>query len=299
MDSIILKSYAKVNLTLEVSGRRPDGYHDIDSVVQVIGISDEIEIARADAGVIELDVDVQHIPSGRDNIIYRACEAFFDRSRVNGGARIRLAKRIPVQAGLGGGSGNAATVVAGLDRLYGCGFRAEELADIAASVGSDSPLFIYGGTVRMRGRGEDIEPLPDSPEMWMVVIKPEVGVATAWAYSELDKQTDRETRTSSNCAARAVRAGFRSGVIACMWNDFDPVVCGAFEEIRQAKQLLLDAGAEVALLSGSGSALFGVFPNEQAAQNAADSVRQQYENVFVTRSLTRQESSVVGLYEQN
>lgn len=297
MDRIKLESYAKVNLTLEVSDKRPDGFHDIDSVVQVIDITDEIYIERADAEVIELDVDVEHVPSDKDNIIYKACKAFFCKSGINGGARVRLVKRIPVQAGLGGGSGNAATVIAGLNLIYECGYSAEELAEIAATVGSDSPLFIYGGTVRMRGRGEIVDPLPDAPGLWMVIIKPDVGVSTAWAYGELDKKVDRETRAASNCAARSVRAGFRSGLLACMWNDFDPVVCGAFDEIRHAKDMLLSLGAEAALLAGSGSAVFGVFPDQPSAQKAADTVKNRFREVFVTRSLGRTESSVVGQYE--
>lgn len=297
MDRISLKSYAKVNLTLEVSGKRPDGYHDLDSVVQVIDISDSIEISKADSGVIELDVDVAHIPTGNENVAYKACEVFFEKSGLIGGAIVKLTKRIPVQAGLGGGSGNAAAVIAGLNALYGCRYSAQELSDIAALVGSDSPLFIYGGTLRMRGRGDVIEPLPDAPEMWMVVVQPDVGVSTAWAYNELDKNSNRETRASSNCAARAVRAGFKAGIIACMWNDFDPLVCNEYSDIMRVKEMLLHLGAETALLSGSGSAVFGIFPECKAAENAAIAARKQYKNVFVARSLARAESSLAGLNE--
>ena len=187
MDKVKLLSRAKVNLSLDVSRLRPDGYHDIDSVAQVIDISDEIEVSKADAGTIEVLVEGGDAPSGKENLIYRACEVFFAETGTRGGARFVLRKRIPVQAGLGGGSGNAAAAIAGLNRLYEGGLTRDEMAALASKVGSDAALFIFGGTVRMSGRGERLKLLPDAPKMHLVVVKPSVGVSTAWAYAELDK----------------------------------------------------------------------------------------------------------------
>jgi 4-diphosphocytidyl-2-C-methyl-D-erythritol kinase len=291
-------SYAKVNLTLEISQKRPDGFHEIDSVVQLIDITDDLVMTNAEPGAIRVCSDMAGVPEGDRNIVYRACEAFFARVGIQGGVDCFLRKRIPVQAGLGGGSGNAAAAIAGLNRLYGCGLKARELAEIAAEVGSDSPLFIYGGTVRMRGRGENVDPLPDAPELHIVVVKPNVGVSTAWAYGELDKLPVRQSRAASEGAERAVRSGSRDELVSNLWNDFDPVICEALPDIERVESLLMNSGAQRAMLSGSGSAVFGVFENHEQARLATLNLCGEFSLVFLTRSVNRAESGLVSeVYE--
>ena len=287
MDRIKLCSYAKINLTLEVSAKRQDGYHDIDSIVQVIDIRDELEISKAEAGVIEVEANAADVPSGKNNLIYRAFEVFFEAVGINGGVRCDLKKHIPSQAGLGGGSGDAAAAILGLNQLYECGLPNEDLAQIAAKIGSDVPLFIYGGTVRMRGRGDLIKPLPDAPELNLVIIKPNVGVSTAWAYSELDKTEARTISGASDEAERAVLAHNREGLIYSLSNDFDPVVSAKIEKVREAKQSLIDCGAEAAMLAGSGSSVFGIFDSQNSAQTAVVKLKNSFKEVFVTRTLKR------------
>lgn len=289
---IALLSYAKINLTLEVSHLRQDGFHDIDSIAQIIDLSDEVVVEKADEGVVEVVVAHGDAPAGRGNTVYKACEAFLSATGVRGGARCVLAKSIPAQAGLGGGSGNAATAIAGLSRLYRCTLSADEMAAIAAEVGSDAALFVHGGTIRMRGRGELVEPLPDAPGLHLVVVKPEVGVSTAWAYAELDK-SDRKPAERSDAAERAIRSGDRAALIASLANDFDPVVSSSFAEIERAKSMLREAGAEAAMLSGSGSAVFGVFESDDRAKLAGDRLRGEFAHVFVTKTLSRSESALV------
>ncbi|MHB9036286.1 MAG: 4-(cytidine 5'-diphospho)-2-C-methyl-D-erythritol kinase [Armatimonadota bacterium] len=293
MNRIEMVSYAKVNLTLEISAKRSDGYHEIDSVVQTIDITDDLVMTRAEPGVIGVGTDTAGVPEGRGNIVYRACEAFFARMGIQGGVECFLRKRIPMQAGLGGGSGNAAAAVAGLNRLFECGLTPAELAEVAAQVGSDSPLFVYGGTVRMRGRGELVDQLPDAPTLHIVVVKPDVGVSTKWAYGELDRSSVRERRGASDEAERAVRDGNREALISSLWNDFDPIVCGAFADIERAKGLLMTYGAERAMLSGSGSAVFGVFGSYDQARQATLNLCGEFSHVFLTRSVGRGESGIV------
>lgn len=293
MDKLKLLSYAKVNLTLDVSCLRPDGYHDIDSVAQIISISDELEISRADEGVIEVHMDGGDAPSGKENLVYRACETFFRRTGIRGGARFVLRKHIPIQAGLGGGSGNAATAIAGLNRLFEAGLTCGDLCALAAEVGSDTALFIHGGTVRMSGRGDRVEPLPDAPELHLVVVKPEAGVSTAWAYAELDKRENRALGGASDSMELAIRASDRAALVSNLANDFDSIVSSVVPEIAQAKRRLTEAGAEAAMLSGSGSAVFGVFASSEAAELAANSLRAEFAEVFVCRTLPRGESALV------
>lgn len=289
---VTLLSYAKVNLTLEVSRLRPDGFHDIDSIAQIIGLTDQLVVERADDGVIEVVTERGDAPSGKDNTVHKACEVFFAATGIRGGARCILAKSIPAQAGLGGGSGNAAAGIAGLSRLYACDLSVNGMAAMAARVGSDAALFVHGGTIRMRGRGEQVEPLPDAPELHLVVVKPELGVSTAWAYGELDKSDRNRAECRSDAAERAIRSGDRAALIECLANDFDPVVTAAFPEIGRAKQLLRGAGAEAAMLCGSGSAVFGVFESAEAARLAGDGLKGEFAHIFVTRTLSRSESAL-------
>lgn len=295
MDRIKLLSYAKINLTLEVSSLRPDGYHDIDSVVQIIDLSDELDVVKAEPGVVEVTVVFGDAPSGPGNSVYKACREFFTATGISGGARCALEKRIPSQAGLGGGSGNAAAAISALNKLYDAGLNSGEMAAIAAKVGSDAPLFIYGGTLRMRGRGERIEPLPDAPTLHLVVVKPDVGVSTAWAYSELDKAGRSRAADTSDRAESAIRSGDRAKLLGSLSNDFGPSVCSAFGQIAVARQALTDAGADRVLLCGSGSAVFGAFDTERAAKAAAFGIRSEFARVFVTRTLARHESLPVGM----
>ena len=292
MDRIELLSHAKVNLTLEVCGRRADGFHDIDSVAQVIDLADELSVSNAESGVIKVTIALGDAPAGRGNLVYRACEAFFDATGIRGGAKCILRKRIPAQAGLGGGSGNAAAAVVALDRLYQTHASLEALSAIAASVSSDAALFVCGGTVRMRGRGDQVSLLPDAPKLDLVIVKPGVGVSTQWAYSELDKRPHGK-RGASDEAQRAIGGGDRSALVTCLSNDFDPVVSEAFAEVHQARVALVRAGAERAVLCGSGSAVFGVFGSSEDARRAADSLREAFESVFVARTVTRRECAEV------
>jgi 4-diphosphocytidyl-2-C-methyl-D-erythritol kinase len=286
MNSIEMVSYTKVNLTLEILSKRPDGYHEIDSIAQTIDITDDLILTKTESEKIEIECDTAGVPEGRGNIVYKACEEFLRKTGIHSGIKCLLRKRIPMQAGLGGGSGNAAAAIKGLNKLFETNLSQDRLADMAAVVGSDAPLFIYGGTVRMRGRGEIIDHLPDAPEMDLVVIKPDVGVSTVWAYDRVDKSGNRRQGASLS-AENAIRSGDKSGLIACLYNDFDPVVCAEFDEIARAKAALLKAGAQAAMLSGSGSAVFGIFENKNQANQAAMNIMGEFSQVFLTKTIGR------------
>jgi len=289
MTKIEQLSHAKINLTLEVSSLRSDGYHDLDSVVQLIDLADEMTIAEAPPGVIEVSAQAAGVPSGPENLVYRACKVFFEITGIRGGARCRISKNIPAQAGMGGGSGNAAAAILGLDKLYGTGMDTAPLVSLASKVGSDVALFICSGTVRMRGRGDMVDAIPDAPEFHTVIIKPKRGVSTAWAYVELDKRPELALTGASEAAEQAIRSGDRQGLVAAMMNDFDPVVATAFPEIAAAKRFLVEVGAKTALLCGSGSAVFGLFDTKDEAEAAAERARAQATpfSIYVSSFLPR------------
>lgn len=294
MDRIELFPYAKVNLTLEVGPLMAEGYHEIDSIAQVIDLADRLVIEKADVGVVEVEADAPGVPSGPDNLVHKACTAFFATTGVQGGSRCRIAKTIPAQAGLGGGSSDAAAAVVGLDALYGTGLKLDELARLSAQVGSDAAMFVYGGTVRMRGRGEIVEPLPDAPALDLVIVRPSVGVSTAWAYAELDKQSSERALCGTGETYTAVMSGDKAALLSNLRNDFEPVVLSAFPEIREAYERLGSCGADAVLLCGSGSSVFGVFESRERAGVVADLLRPEFPTVLATRTLSRRESKAVS-----
>ncbi|MFQ3548256.1 MAG: 4-(cytidine 5'-diphospho)-2-C-methyl-D-erythritol kinase [Armatimonadota bacterium] len=295
MTDINIVSPAKINLTLEVGDVRPDGFHNIDSITQTIGITDQLNLSIAPEGHINVFCDFSGVPQGKDNIVFKACVVFFAYVGIRGGVNCEIIKTIPPESGLGGGSSNAAFTIMGLNKLFGCNLDDEKLIEIAASVGSDVPLFISSGTTRMQGRGEVITALPDAPELNLVVIRPSVGVSTAWAYSELDRVGRGVQWSTTSFCVDAINESNKVRMIKSMWNDFDLVVPQALESIQKCKDELEYYGASKAMLSGSGSCVFGVFNDAETADYVADQMSLKYTWVYATRTITRSECmSFVG-----
>lgn len=264
--SILLKSYAKVNLALDVLGLRHDGYHDIRTVFYEIDLADELQLSlRADAE-FTLEVIEGEAPSGAGNLAVRAAEMVGERAGSSRGVHIRLAKRIPMQAGLGGGSSNAASALKGAAEL--CGY-AGDLHPMAAELGSDVPFFLDGGAALGEGRGEALRTLPATVSLDLLIAKPRVGVSTARAYAELDRSGAAGMGDYASRVESALLMGDRDAVVRAMGNDFDPIVCAIEQDVAEVKARLLGSGAEKAMLCGSGSAVMGVFRSREEAENAA------------------------------
>ncbi len=275
---------AKINLTLDIVGRRPDGYHDLESVMQSVDIADVLHVSVTSGSGIKITTDVPEIPSGPSNTVYKACALFKDAAEVDCGIAVSIEKRIPVEAGLGGGSSNAAAALLALNAMFEDVLTTDELIAVAARVGSDVPYFIAGGTALISGRGELIEELPSAPEMDIVIAKPEKGVSTSWAYGRLAATPGRESLAGTEAMIEAIESGDRSKVVAAMANDFDAVVCEAFPAIAELKRSLLDLGAEFAMLCGSGSGVYGVFDSPDKAKSAAETLAGKYPFAIATRT---------------
>jgi 4-diphosphocytidyl-2-C-methyl-D-erythritol kinase len=253
---------AKINWTLEVLGRRQDGYHEIRSVLQTIDLADEVELVPADK--LQLEASGPHRPSG-DDLALRAARLLREESKYEGGARIRLSKRIPLAAGLGGGSSDAATVLRGLDSLWGLGWPPERLAALAAKVSSDAPFFIFAGTALAEGRGERVTPLPDVPPTRLVLVVPPWQEAdkTARMYANLG-QGDHSDGSGSQRLVEALRNG-SSPDEALICNAFQRAAYANWPDLARYRDALLAAGAGVVHLAGSGPALFALaHSNEEA-----------------------------------
>ncbi|GIU73159.1 MAG: 4-diphosphocytidyl-2-C-methyl-D-erythritol kinase [Bryobacteraceae bacterium] len=280
-------SFAKVNLSLKVLGRRPDGYHELRTVFQTVGLADriEFEFAPARRGLqIELDD-----PLGiEDNLVLRAARLFCESERVRGRLRMRLVKRIPMGAGLGGGSGNAASVLLALGPLTGRNTSPQRLHALAASLGSDVPFFLYGGTALGLGRGEELYPLPDAPAWPALILAPDLHVSTAEAYRALRRP---ELTSPVDYRKLDVFQSFvwRGQYLSGAENDFEAAVFALHPELKRWKRKLERLGAQSARLSGSGAALFGVFPDRAKLQGALPQFSTEPLKVFSTTLLSRRQ----------
>ena len=273
------KAYAKVNLTLAVGEKRPDGYHEVVSVMQRVSLHDTLTAERTASG-ISLTCSDPALPAGEENLAHRAAALFFRETGITGGVALALEKSIPSQAGLGGGSSDAASVLLALRRLYAPALSDTALEAMAAALGSDVPFFIRGGTALATGRGERLAPLPRLREGWFVIVKPPEGFSTPAMYRRLDELPPEPPRPDGMPAA--LETGDVRAVAAMLCNSFERAV-PPDSAVRDIEDALRAHGALAALLSGSGSAVFGLFDREDAARAAAEVLRARWPLTFAAQ----------------
>jgi len=264
--TLSLVSPAKINLALDVGHPRADGYHEIRTVFCRTDLADELELSLTGEPEVRLTIEEGDAPGGDANLAVRAVEMVRRECGDCRGMGIRLRKRIPVQSGLGGGSSNAAAALRGAARLYGLD---GDLSALAAGLGSDVPFFLDGRLALGEGRGERLREIVSGLSLHFLIVRPDAGVSTAWAYAELDRSGACASTAFADRAARALEDNDREALLASLGNTFEAVVFSRYPQIARLKQRLLEAGAEAALLCGSGSAVFGVFPTRDAAEGAA------------------------------
>jgi len=259
---LTLRAYAKLNLVLEVLGRREDGYHEVASIMQAIGLYDVLTLEAA--GETRFSCSAPELQTG-GNLVLKAVRALREATGEKAGARITLEKKIPRDAGLGGGSSDAAAALKGLNRLWGLGLAADKLAEIAAGIGSDVPFFIYGGTCLAQGRGEKITPLPDIKSSWFVLLQPGIAVPvnkTAALYSMLEPAHYSGGGWAIGVAERLKNGETEAGIL---YNTFDSIAAEAYNGLQRYHDALEKAGAAEIHLAGSGPLLFSMFGSKQAA----------------------------------
>ena len=263
---MIVRAFAKINLDLRVVGKRTDGYHELRTIFQTISLADSLEISfeRSRRTGIELH-DPQAIP---DNLVVRAADLALGAMRIGGHVTIRLTKRIPMGAGLGGGSSDAAAMLLALPVLTGFEIPLERLIEIGEQLGSDVPFFLFGGRAAAIGRGTELFPLPDAPRQFGVLVAPKIHVSTAEAYRLLGRSLTKELHPNKIGSFQSQLWG--QGSAGTGVNDFEAVVFEAHPQLKTIKTKLMKAGASPALMSGSGSAVFGLFPNRGAAARAVE-----------------------------
>lgn len=269
---------AKLNLSLDVVGTLPGGYHALDMVMQAVSLYEQVTLRRSADLVVRLPGS--RVPPGPKNTAYKAALAFFHYTGLLAGVDITIHKTVPVRAGMGGGSADAAAVLVGLNALYGARLSMTELCALGASVGADVPFALMGGTCRVQGLGDLIKALPPCPDCWFTVIMPGYGISTPAAFAAYDQIG---SPTHPDCAAQeaAIRAENLSGLCAAAGNALE--VCAGGADTAALKQALLDQGAKAALMTGSGAAVFGIFEAEEPARRAAEALAAAGRQIFTLR----------------
>lgn len=266
MRTVTEAAYAKVNLTLAVTGRREDGYHTIESLFQSVSLCDKLTLERRESG-FALN-DVERIPAG-ENIIARADRLLRREFPSLGGVAVTLEKNIPTEAGLGGGSTDAAAYLRGVNRLYGLGLGRERLRALAAELGADVPFCIDGKAAAVAGIGEILQPVESRLPLWLVITKPKAGCSTPAMYRRIDEMGESlRQRFTTQEAAKALEKGDLAGLCGSLYNVFEEVT--ALPELNEIRRELRQSGALAAMMTGSGSAVFGIFPEEDMARAAAE-----------------------------
>lgn len=256
MKRIRITAFAKVNLGLLVLGKRDDGYHNIESILQTVSLADEIEI-KVGGRSLTLSCDDPDLPLDESNLCYRAARLFLDETGARGGIQLHIRKLIPVGGGLGGGSSDAAAVLTALDILFSTGLGNEHLAPMALRIGSDVPFFLKGGTAVVKGRGERIEPLTPEPFFTYLIVYPGFSIDTPWAYGRIKSLTKEANYSNVNVYSFIEKAA--QGGPMELRNDFEEVMLSEYPELSQIRELLNAHNARAVSLSGSGSSVFGIF----------------------------------------
>ena len=280
---IKVEGNAKINLTMDILGKRPDGYHEVAMVMQSIGLSDTVEMEKTD-GPIELTINVPWLKADEKNLAWRAAALIKEEYKLAGGVRMKLTKRIPVAAGLAGGSTDAAAVLRGMKELYALDISEERLCELGAQLGSDIPFCLLGGTMLSTGRGEVLKRLPDLPATWVVLAKPRISVSTAWAYQNYDAQGAKEHPDNERIQQEIAR-GDRKAVAGLLCNVLESVTIKKYDVISQYKQMMMQQGAMASMMSGSGPTVFGLAESKETADRIATHMREHTDAyVYVIRT---------------
>ncbi len=279
MNELTLLAPAKINLCLAVRGLRPDGYHEVEMLMQMVGLYDTVTVALGGPGIC-VTCDNNEIPSGEGNIAWKAAAAISKRSSAATGLRVTIKKSIPAAAGLGGGSSDAAAVLAAANALLKTGLNRAQLSEIGAGIGMDVPFFFHGPLALATGRGEQLRPLAPLPKFWVLLVNPGFGTSTAWVYKNLN------LRLTKNAGCNKIARLTVRNIAKRLHNDLEAVTSAAHPVIQRIEAALLANGAIGACMSGSGPTVFGVFETEEPCRLAATNLTKEGWKLYPVEALT-------------
>lgn len=278
-----LQAFAKINLGLDVLGKREDGYHEVRMIMQTIRMYDQLDMRKSVEPGIHLTTNKKYIPVDENNLVWRAAKLMMDTCGIMEGVSIHLHKVIPVAAGMAGGSSDAAATLVGMNRLFHCGLSKEKLMELGVQIGADVPYCVLRGTALAEGIGEKLTVLPPMPDCWILIGKPGISVSTKYVYTTLDLNTDT-VHPDIDGMKKALEDGNLYGITERMGNVLQDVTIPAYPEVERIKEQMKALGAVNTMMSGSGPTVFGIFDNEEKAQKACQKLRESgsCQQVFLT-----------------
>lgn len=278
-----LQAFAKINLGLDVLGKREDGYHEVRMIMQTIRMYDQLDMRKSVEPGIHLTTNKKYIPVDENNLVWRAAKLMMDTCGIIEGVSIHLHKVIPVAAGMAGGSSDAAAMLVGMNRLFHCGLSKEKLMELGVQIGADVPYCVLRGTALAEGIGEKLTVLPPMPDCWILIGKPGISVSTKYVYTTLDLNTDT-VHPDIDGMKKALEDGNLYGITERMGNVLQDVTIPAYPEVERIKEQMKTLGAVNAMMSGSGPTVFGIFDNEEKAQEACQKLweSRSCQQVFLT-----------------
>lgn len=291
-EAVTLQAYAKINLGLDVLRKRPDGYHEVKMIMQSISLADTLELKKLPEETIRLingaEQDNPEVPMDKTNLIYRAIDLIKQKYAISEGIEATLTKRIPVAAGMAGGSTDAAAALKGMNQLFALGLSEQELCELGVTLGADIPYCIMGGTALSEGIGERLTPLPPMPDCWILIAKPPISVSTGFVYGNL-KANELTVHPDIDGMIEAIKHNDLHGITSRLENVLETVTIPAHPEIAVIKDKMLDYGAMQALMSGSGPTVFGIFAEEEQAAEAGTAIQKEglSGQVYLTKPIDR------------
>ncbi|QRG67789.1 4-(cytidine 5'-diphospho)-2-C-methyl-D-erythritol kinase [Brevibacillus choshinensis] len=290
---ISVKAPAKINLTLDVLAKRPDGYHEVEMVMTTVDLADRVDLTLRGDGEITLDCSASFVPDDIRNHAYKAAVLLKERYHVREGVHLYIDKQIPVAAGLAGGSSDAAATLRGLNQLWNLGLSLDELAAVGAEIGSDVPFCVYGGTALAKGRGEQITHLGAPAPCWVILAKPPIGVSTADVYGNL-RVPEIDNHPATGEMLMAISDQDFSLMCQSLGNVLENVTLPLHPQVRQIKELMMASGADGVLMSGSGPTVFALVQKEAKVHRIYNALRGFVKDVFVARMLGAQEGEMLA-----
>ena len=281
--TILEKAPAKINLSLDVLRKRNDGYHDVEMIMTSIDLADRIELEPIAGDKIEISLESRYVPNDERNLAYKAAQVFKATYGISEGVHIRIDKAIPVSAGLGGGSTDAAAVLRGLNRLWSLDIPLDELANLGSTIGADVAFCVYGNTAIARGYGEKIERLPSPPPCWIVLAKPDIGVSTRTIFGRISVDTIVHPPTAT--ILEALRNRDFNKLCKNIGNSLEDITFALHPEVMQIKEAMIHAGAAGVLMSGSGPTVYGLVEQQSKATSIYNGMRGFCEEVYLVRLL--------------
>ena len=270
--SIVLKSYGKINLGLDVLRRREDGYHEVRMIMQTVGLYDVLTMKKRKDDKIKMTCNLSFLPTDERNLVYKAVKLIKDKYHIKDGVEINLSKRIPVAAGMAGGSSNCAAALKGMNQLFDLGLSIDELCEIGVTLGADVPYCIWGGTVLSEGIGEKLSRVDAMPDCYILIAKPGISVSTAFVYKNL-KLKELTKHPDIDGMLECLKEKDLTGICDRLENVLETVTVMEYPIIEKVKKHLMDQGAMGALMSGSGPTIFAIFRDKKTADNALESLR--------------------------